>query len=296
MFFEPLFTHATWDIAFYFNSIALFILLLFIIFFYEKMLKIYIDQINNKKNELELVNYKLNASRNQLKQSNDTKNKLFSIIAHDLKNPFSILYSLSNFLVDKYTDLNEDYKIQIIDTMKRAIVSSNELVENLLNWSLSQSNKISIKKITINICELTNDIIESLKALIKEKNIEISTNFLHNYVFADIYTFSIIMRNLITNAIKFSDNDNEVSIVSEKDDGWVRIDIIDSGIGLSREDIKKLFRPDIDISKIGKSKDKGTGLGLLLCKEFVEANGGMIKVESTLHKSTRFSVYFENAS
>jgi two-component system sensor histidine kinase/response regulator len=243
-----------------------------------------------------MLNIKLNASRNELKQSNDTKNKLFSIIAHDLKNPFSILYSLSNFLTDKFSELDDSYKMQIIDTMKRAIVSSNELVENLLNWSLSQSNKISIKKIKINICELINDILESLTVLIKEKNIEVSTRFSYHYAFADIYTFSIIIRNLIINAVKFSDNDREVRILSTKEDKWVRIDVIDSGIGLSTQDIKKLFRADIDISKIGKSKSKGTGLGLLLCKEFVEANGGMIKIKSTLNMGTQVSVYFQNTS
>lgn len=223
----------------------------------------------------------LKQSEARLQELNATKDKFFSIIAHDLKNPFNSIIGFSNLLARQITENNyEDiakYGIIIQNSSQRAM----DLLMNLLEWSRIQTESIAFNPECIEIVELTNSVLKSLIDSANQKTIKISIEFPPLvFVFADKEMISTVLRNLISNAIKFTHPGGEIVISAEKKQTEWMISIADNGVGIKKEAIDKLFRIDQTYSTIGTQNEKGTGLGLLLCKEFVEKNGGKIGVES----------------
>ena len=288
-YIKPLYTHPSWAIAFYANLFFVFVTLFMITYFFKKEIATYINQISSKNIELADLNKRLKVSEKKLKKLNETKNKFFSIVAHDLKNPFNILQSLSHLLYEKFYELDDDYKQTISKTIMNAIDSSNVLVENLLQWACSQSKnfKLNIKK--TNLYKTVENVISILSSFIKKNNAAVNNQINKDtYVFADQYSLIMILTNLVINAIKFTEDNSQVFVRDTWNNDFIKIEVIDNGIGISKKDQKKLFKLDSDITSIGKSSKKGTGLGLILCKEFIEANKGEISVKSTLGKGSTF--------
>ena len=225
----------------------------------------------------------------ELKQLNQTKDKFFSIIAHDLKNPFITILGFSELLLSDYNELSDEERIFYIDMMKKSAESSHNLLQNLLQWSRSQSGRIDFNPADISIDSMIQQNIDLLTPTADKKNIRIEfDNSQPMTVFADKDMVDTITRNLISNAIKFTNREGKIVIETSDVGNFVKISVKDTGIGMTEEDRNNLFRLDISKSSSGTEQESGTGLGLIICKEFVEKNNGSIFVESTVGQGSTF--------
>lgn len=220
-----------------------------------------------------------------------TKDKFFSIIAHDLKNPFNALLGISEML---YLNQNEFDLTQIRELGKMINESSRnayELLENLLQWSRSQTGQLVYKPKNHNLSELVEQSIKVIESQAFNKNVTIINNIKPGTnIFADGNLLKTIVRNLVSNSIKYTHSNGTVIISSEQSDGLAYVIVEDNGIGISVEVQEKLFKIDLKYSTLGTANEKGTGLGLILCKEFTEMHNGKIKVESLPGEGSRFIV------
>ena len=253
-----------------------------------------VDYITKPFNSPELIarvktHIKQKYAEQQLRELNATKDKFFSIIAHDLKSPFNSLIGLSKILYKDSSNLENGERERFTELIYNASQQGYNLLENLLQWSRSQTGKI---KCSPQILHLNNIIIQNIDLHIniaKSKNQKIINHISNDIsVYVDEEMINTTIRNLISNAIKFTNEGGEVNISSNSKNGFVEVIIADNGVGIAEKDILKLFRIDETFSSIGTANEKGTGLGLILCKEFVNQNGGEISVESELGKGTKF--------
>jgi signal transduction histidine kinase len=242
----------------------------------------------------ELLCAKENLEENEAKliESNKTKDKFFSIIAHDLRSPFTSLLGISDLLLKNHKVYEADERDKFIKLINNSAKNTYNLLSNLLTWSCSQQNRIEYLPEIINIEMICNEVISLLSQLSIDKSISLSNKIDTSiFVNADKNMIKIILSNLITNAIKFTNKKGSI-IVSAKEiekDNCIEISISDTGIGIPNDRINDLFRIDKNASTLGTEKEKGTGLGLILCKEFVEKNNGKISVESVVNKGSKFS-------
>lgn len=245
--------------------------------------------LNEKIQEINAFNKKLQESEENLKILNATKDKFFSIIAHDLRNPFNALHGLTKHLIDNFdTFSNEEIK-QFADIIYNSADDQLELLENLLYWSRTQRGKIQFSPKKIDLHDIITRNCDLLKVTANRKKINIINEItpLH-YIYADYDMLMAIMRNLISNAIKFSHENSFISIRTNETNEFNEISVLDNGIGICEENIKRLFRIDIHHTTSGTSDEQGSGLGLILCKEFVDAHKGKIWVESEPDKGSIF--------
>jgi signal transduction histidine kinase len=263
----------------------------------EKQIKILLNQSDqlNKTNSLlrerqqfiEEQAEKLKLTNDQLKILNATKDKFFSIIAHDLRNPFNNILGFTEILNNGEIKINEEEKKEIIEQLYLSATSTYNLLENLLEWSRTQSNKIIFKPQLVDINNICLEVIDNLNS--NSKNILIQ--YLptgKNEIMIDVNMFKTILRNLISNAIKFSHNYSSVTVKTEKNSENITLTVSDNGIGIKNEYLDKIFDFTQKFSSLGTAQEKGSGLGLILCKEFVEKHGGHIWVESELGKGSDF--------
>lgn len=227
--------------------------------------------------------------REELKQANAAKDKFFSIISHDLSNLFYALIGFSSMLTEQLDNLSVEEKENFLQTILQSSEQGYSLLKNLLEWSRAQTGRITSKPTKLALKTLVADNLELSSTNAKAKNITLVSS-ISDTVFADKNMLETVIRNLVSNAIKFTPVNGKVEILSEEKDGEVEISISDTGVGISPKDIEKLFRVDISHTTIGTGEEKGTGLGLILCKEFVEKNGGRIWVESEVGKGSQFHI------
>jgi signal transduction histidine kinase len=238
------------------------------------------------------LNSILGEKNQELQELNATKNKFFSIISHDLRNPFGALRNVSEMLHVNYDDLDEAQRKSLAENMKDLSANAGELLENLLQWSLSQSGKLEPEPEKFDITNLLQKLHQSLEPMAVEKNIEfVFSDAEAVQIFGDQKMLETVVRNLIQNAIKFTPENGQIVIKSAIEGNDLRVEVQDSGIGISKDDCGKLFKIEHNHKKIGSSPNKGSGLGLILCREFVEANNGRIGVESELGKGSTFYFY-----
>ncbi|MEA3316575.1 MAG: PAS domain S-box protein [Bacteroidota bacterium] len=246
-----------------------------------------IDITENKKNII-----LLEEKQKELEELNATKDKFFSIIAHDLKNPFGTTMNFAQLLKLYYNKNSDEKNLRIINNIYKGAKNAYNLLENLLDWSRSQTNRIEVNFKTFNISELIKNIINLEEKRVEEKKIKLSTSIEENIeVYADIDMINTVIRNLVSNAIKFTNENGEISIKAKNVKNKLILSVSDNGVGIKPEVIKTLFKIDTSYSTAGTNKEMGTGLGLILCKEFVEKNGGEIWVESTENIGSTF--YFD---
>jgi len=229
---------------------------------------------------------KINA---ELTETNETKDKFFSIIAHDLRGPLSGLTQILEILATDYESMEEDEKIEIVKEAAKASNSTYALMENLLEWSRIQSGSLPYEPTKINLLTLINNTGTLYEQNIKNKviNFKVDVN-LEVTAFADKKMTETILRNLISNAIKFTPQNGSVLVYSEGDQNYSTIKVQDTGIGMEQTTLDKLFRIDVSHSTRGTEDELGTGLGLILCKELAEKQGGKIWVESKIDKGSTF--------
>jgi PAS domain S-box-containing protein len=231
--------------------------------------------------EHKIAEKELKESKTRLMEANATKDRFFSIIGHDLKSPFSSILGYSEILVNRinkkdYHDI-EKYAGVIHDSSHRAM----NLLTNLLEWSRTQTGKIKFNPVRFEFAATINEVVELSNDSAQQKSIFISKKILDDiHVVADKSMVKTILRNLISNAIKYTNPGGEIIISTHQKEKELIVTVTDNGVGLKKENIDKLFRIDYSYSSLGTNKETGTGLGLLLCKEFIEMHGGNIWAES----------------
>ena len=258
--------------------------------FYQKR------EINKKNIELADLNasleIKVQKRTKELRELNATKDKFFSIIAHDLKNPFNALMGFSTLLLNEFDDFSDDEKIDLIKTMSVASDTAYKLLQNLLEWSRSQTGSIKWEPGLSSLQEIVNGTLDLLSNAATAKEITIKALIPPISIWVDENMATTVIRNLLSNALKYTPKGGEIKVYSKKLENAVEVTIEDNGVGIKKEDLEKLFRIDINYSTSGTENEQGTGLGLILCKEFVEKNGGKIWVESVEGKGSKFKFTF----
>lgn len=233
----------------------------------------------------------------QLKELNETKDKFFSIISHDLRSPFQGLLGVSKVLVEEFDSLTNDELKNFISSLNDSLINQYKFLDDLLNWSRIQSGKIVFKPRLLHLDDELNKIYLLLNTNIKNKSIRFSNKVPKELsIFADADMLALLLRNLLSNAIKFTPNKGLIEIYAIDKLRETLIEVRDTGIGIEEENISKLFRLDTQHSTAGTNNEKGNGLGLVLCKEIVEKHGGKIWVESQRGIGSSFKVTFPKSN
>lgn len=240
--------------------------------------------IEQQKNEIE-------EQRKQLHETNSSKDKFFSIIAHDLKNPIGGFLGLTELMAKKMTELSPEKQQVFAESLYESSKQLYSLLENLLHWARAQTGSLQLEPQIIDLNGLIDSSISQVSTNAQLKKVTIrKQKDVSLKIFADGDTMNTILRNLLSNAIKFSNTNGFIDISVSQNDAFATISITDFGVGIQQEDLQKLFKIDHTVSKVGTANETGTGLGLILCKEFIELNGGTIKVESIVDKESTFCI------
>ncbi|MCB0497158.1 MAG: tetratricopeptide repeat protein [Cyclobacteriaceae bacterium] len=233
----------------------------------------------------------LSTRNEQMRELNAAKDKFFAIIAHDIRNPLSAFRSLSRTLSENHENLTPELLQKYLNNLNKSSESLIELLKNLLQWALSQTHQLQHSPKPTDLKKIIQQNINLLGENAKQKSIQIETSWAdENTAYVDEATMDIVFRNLISNALKFTDVNGKIHLGTKLFNSTISVSIEDNGIGMSENDLKKLFDIGEDTSSIGDSMEKGTGLGLLLCKEYVDQNNGQISVFSELGKGSKFIV------
>ncbi|MBF0117697.1 MAG: hybrid sensor histidine kinase/response regulator [Desulfobacterales bacterium] len=251
----------------------------------------YITKPFNQEEALARINthISLKKFRENLSIANASKDKLFSIIAHDLRGPFGPIIGFCNILLSYYDKISDLERKDFINKIKISSEIVYKLLENLLEWVKIQRGIITFNPEVLNFHEIATEFISIFNHVALRKKITLTNEINETTkVFADLNMIKIVVQNLISNAIKFTREGGIVKISSQTKSNFEEINVSDNGIGISAKDLNNLFKIDVRQSKLGTAEEKGTGLGLILCKEFVEKNGGRIWVESEIDKGSIF--------
>lgn len=243
--------------------------------------------------ELEELNdhleYMVEQKSKELAQVSATNNKFISIIAHDLRGPFSSLIGVLEILKENLNDFDISEIKNLVNMASGSAHRTLNLLDDLLAWTLSQNKEKNFNPVKINVNELVVFEIESFNTSAFQKQISINHSILPDlHITADLQMVKTVLRNLITNAIKYTNTGGTITLSARKADPFVEISIKDNGVGISSLIHKSLFKIDGYQSTAGTKNEKGTGLGLLLCKEFIETHGGNIWAESVPGKGSEF--------
>ncbi len=245
-----------------------------------------------------LINKSLSVSNNssaitesKLKNLIQSNDKLLSIISHDLKSPFGSVVGLTDMVIENLDNYPPEEVLKIFGLVNSSARFALELLDNLLNWARSQTGKITVTPSLFYLYQVINETVSLLEGMATNKDIIVNITVNEAIkVNADPNWTKIILRNLISNAIKYTNKNGKI-IVSAKDVGdYIEITVADNGVGISSDDISKLFQINVKFLTLGTANEKGSGIGLLLCKEFVERQGGKICVESKLSEGTQLKI------
>lgn len=258
-------------------------------FIYEKDDKRYTyasvkDITFKKQSEIALID-----KQKELEQLIATKDKFFNIIAHDLRSPFNSILGLSKLVYDNYSKYDDKKRLDLIKTIKESSDNAFKLVDSLLIWARVQTGKIPFLPEEYPLFSIVNESITALSSIAAEKNIRILNTISNENVYIDIQMISTVLRNLMSNAIKFTQNNGTVVLSSKKYENFVEVSVIDTGVGIEKSRIDKLFEIEKSKSTLGTENEAGTGLGLILCKEFILKHGGKIWCQSEVNKGSKFS-------
>lgn len=248
------------------------------------------ERLTQRSHELKLKKEEIEKKKRELEELNETKDKFFSIIAHDLKNPFNTVIGLSELLLYKYDSYDNDKIKEFIEQINQFSSNAYNLLDNLLQWARNQTGKLKVKPSEIELEKLIQENILMEQDRAEQKNIELKQNIPGGMIaYADPNMVNTVVRNLISNAIKFTPQNGKITLKAEEtDDNYIKCSVIDTGVGIPEKDRDKLFKNISNFTTEGTQSEKGTGLGLILCKEFVEKNKGEIWVESEEGKGSAF--------
>ncbi|RLD63700.1 MAG: hypothetical protein DRI95_11405 [Bacteroidetes bacterium] len=254
-----------------------------------KVVQLQKEEIIQQKEEIQTQSDRLKLQRDELYRSNKTKEKLFSVIAHDLKNPIHALIGFSDLLINEKDNLNNEEKEQYIEFIHTSSLQIHNLLENLLKWAQSQSSSIKFNPENIDINELIDLNIGLFKETSIKKQIELVANEkTDNKVYADKNMVNTIIRNLINNALKFTNEGGKISLSTKTIDQQIEVSVTDTGIGMTEEIIKKILDSEELYSSAGTMDEPGTGLGLAICHEFLDAHNNKLQIRSEPGKGSTF--------
>jgi signal transduction histidine kinase len=278
------------------SSIAIIAILITAFYIYRNRAKSKNAAILEEKRQIvEESNILLTEKNIELKELNAAKDRLFSIIAHDLKNPLHALIFSTDMLINYSDKFDDDKRNLLYKDMRESGRNLNALIENLLDWARAQTNNVSFEPIQMDLFQAIEKILSLMKISAANKSITLLNSAPFNFmVEADINMMFAMLRNLISNALKYTNHGGNVkitiSVIEFNNSEAYKLSVIDDGVGIAPEDINTLFEIKGQRSSPGTANEKGTGLGLALCKEFIEKHNGIIEVESELGKGTKFSL------
>jgi len=246
------------------------------------------QRINEHSEELVQTLQQLSYREQQLTELNSTKDRLFSIIGHDLKGPVGGMQNLMELLTQNYNQFETEEIKNMLLTAKESSAQTFSLLENLLMWAKTQKNEVVHKPKRQNIKPIIENVIKLLKGTAKIKSIELEHDIKDTDAFFDSNTVSTIIRNLISNALKFTPEGKTITITCIELQNFIEISIIDTGIGMTQETIEKLLNPNEVFSTFGTNNEKGSGLGIKLCMDLVAKNKGKLTISSELNKGSVF--------
>ncbi|MGD9994896.1 MAG: ATP-binding protein [Salinivirgaceae bacterium] len=245
-------------------------------------------EIQRSKFALEEEKENIKTQKKQLEDVNATKDKFFTIIAHDLKNPFSTVISISDLLIQKQEKIAPEQAHEYIKQINKYSRGAFNLLENLLQWAKSQTGSLKISFKRANISEIVNEVVELLDVNASQNQIKVETSIgKHLHAYIDVDMVKTIFRNLLSNALKFTPKNGLVRIEAKEDGDMLQLKVWDNGKGIEPELLNQLFKIDMK-QHLSQEDAPGTGLGLIICKEFVLKNGGEIWAESEVNKETTF--------
>ena len=249
------------------------------------------NELQQQRNELQQQRNVLQNQSKELLELNATKDKFFSIIAHDLRSPFNGFLGLTQIMAEELPSLTMSEVQAIAVDMRISATNLFRLIENLLHWSSMQQGKIPFKPEVTKLIKVVDESVTMIRESAKNKSIDIIIDIPDDTtVFADSYMLQTVIRNLFSNAVKFTHKGGKITISAKAKDGKnIEITVKDSGIGMSPALIENLFRIDVKTNRIGTEDEPSTGLGLLLCKDFIEKHGGKLLVESEVGKGSTFN-------
>jgi signal transduction histidine kinase len=251
----------------------------------EKVIE-YSRDITTRKNA-ELA---LEKSEKELRKAIAAKDKYFSVLAHDVRNPFNFLIGISDLLQNDLEHISKDELRSILDKKHKTSIQTHRIFENLLYWAQSQTGGIGYTPKVLNVKDLIDDCIETTRIFAENKGLQLDA--LPNngiYAYADENMVKTVLRNLTLNAIKFTDKGGKIRIGVKRKNSLAEIQVMDTGIGIDEKDLHKLFKIEENFSTIGTEKEPGFGLGLVLSKEFIEKNNGSITVKSKPGEGSTFT-------
>lgn len=248
-----------------------------------------ITKLKNAEMEISQQKAEILAQRDSLRELNITKDKFFRIIAHDLKNPFTALLSISQSLSEDFYELKDSEKHDYIKRVYKSSERLYALLDNLLNWATAEAGIMKFKKSSFDLKEILDNNLMLHKENARNKNLKLITNLRDKLIInADKDMISTVLRNLISNAIKFSHKNSKIDIFVNKLNNNIQVEVKDYGVGIEPDKVKKIFSFQQSAKTLGTFNEKGTGLGLVLCKEFIELHKGKIWIESEINKGSSF--------
>ncbi|MFA8342433.1 MAG: PAS domain S-box protein [Rhodothermaceae bacterium] len=257
----------------------------------QKEINSHIDSLHKKQKELETAYSSLENSEKKLKEINASKDKFFSIIAHDLKSPFTTLLGISDFLLDEYGNLRENEQKELLSDLRTNIKSVYNLLENLLEWSHLHIKQNIAEHSNFSLAMLCDFVFEIFKLKAIGRNIELSNKIDKSVlVYADYNMVDTVIRNIVQNALKYTPKGGTITLSAEEEGGFIITSVKDTGTGIPEEVIDKLFKIDEQYTTDGIHGETGTGLGLVLCHELLKHNKGSIWVESKVNCGSNFFV------
>jgi signal transduction histidine kinase/Tfp pilus assembly protein PilF len=223
----------------------------------------------------------LEEKNSSLSRSINTKDKLFSIVSHDLKNPVETFYSLSGLLNEKYEILPEESKRELITQIEKSAKNLFYSLDNILLWSISERGLIELSIQKLSLQKIMSEAMLTVASSASRKKITITNTISQDSeIFVDMKTIITVFRNILSNAVKFTREDGRIEIRKTQDKEYVTVIISDNGIGIDNDHLNKIFNSGEYISTTGTSNEKGTGLGLIICKEFLKLNKGFLRIKS----------------
>ncbi|MCK9207196.1 MAG: ATP-binding protein [Salinivirgaceae bacterium] len=255
----------------------------------EEKLTLRTLDIQKKKFEVEKEKENISAQKKELEAINATKDKFFTIIAHDLKNPFNTVIGISDVLLNKYDSYSKEKAIEYLEQINRYSKNAFNLLENLLQWARSQTGSLKINFRRANVSNVIDEVYELFTVTASQKQIHLVKEInpkLHGYF--DVAMVTTVVRNLVSNALRYTPEQGRILIRADETGDMLTIKISDNGGGIEPQKLESLFRIDVRQNFEDSDEMDGSGLGLIICKEFVLKNGGDIWVDSKLNEGTSF--------